>query len=46
MKSLFTNLTLMLLAGAPTLDNQSACEKAGKKWDAGATSAKCNSGFA
>jgi hypothetical protein len=50
MKSLLTILTLMLLVGynAPTPRNQSACEKAGMKWDsaASAPNLKCNSGFA
>ena len=50
MKSLLTILTLMLLVGynAPTPKNQSACEKAGMKWDsaASAPNLKCNSGFA
>ena len=35
MKGLLTILTLMLLVGytAPTPKNQSACEKAGMKWE-------------
>lgn len=50
MRSLVTILTLMLLVGytAPTPNNQSACERAGMKWDsaASAPNLKCNSTFA
>ena len=50
MKSVLTILTLLLLLGytAPTHKNQSACQKAGMKWDSAATAPnlKCNSGFA
>ena len=50
MKGLLSILTLMLLVGytAPTPKNQSACERAGMKWDsaASAPNLKCNSGFA
>ena len=50
MKSLLTILSLMLLVGytAPAPKNQSACEKAGMKWDSAATAPnlKCDSGFA
>ena len=50
MKSLLTILSLMLLVGytAPAPKNQSACEKAGMKWDSATTAPnlKCDSGFA
>ena len=48
MKSLLTILSLMLLVGYTAPKNQSACEKAGMKWDSAATAPnlKCNSGFA
>jgi hypothetical protein len=50
MKGLLTILTLILTVGftAPAPKNQSACEKAGMKWDstASAPRVKCNSAFA
>jgi hypothetical protein len=50
MKGYVTILTLILAVGltAPTPKNQSACEKAGMKWDstASAPKVKCNSAFA
>ena len=50
MRSLVTILALMFLVGytPPTPKNQSACERAGMKWDSAATAPnlKCNSGFA
>ena len=50
MKVLLTIFTLMLLVGytPPAPKNQSACEKAGMKWDsaASAPNLRCNSGFA
>jgi hypothetical protein len=50
MKGLVMILSLILAVGytAPTPKSQSACEKAGMKWDstAGAPKVKCNSAFA
>jgi hypothetical protein len=50
MKGFVTILTLILAVGftTPHTKNQSACEKAGMKWDstASAPKVKCNSGFA
>jgi hypothetical protein len=50
MKGFVTILALVLAVGftAPTPKSQSACEKAGMKWDstASAPKVKCNSAFA